>query len=57
MRCHWLLVNRLFNEIGKENDFIHKKGITKRKPIAPKAYLLAWYIDTTTSRCLRTYNA
>jgi hypothetical protein len=29
MRCHRLLVDRLFNEIGKEKDFIHKKGITK----------------------------
>jgi hypothetical protein len=46
-----------FNEIEKEKDFIHKKGITKKKPIAPKADLLAWYIDTTTSRCLRTYDA
>jgi hypothetical protein len=57
MRCHQLLVDRLFNEIGKEKDFIHKKGITKKKPIAPKTDLLAWYIDTTTSRCLRTYGA
>jgi hypothetical protein len=32
MRCHRLLVDRLFNEIGKEKDFIHKKGITKRVP-------------------------
>jgi hypothetical protein len=57
MRCHRLMVDRLFNEIEKEKDFIHKKGITKEKPIAPKADLLAWYIDTTTSRCLRTYSA
>jgi hypothetical protein len=56
MRCHWLQVDRLFNEIEKEKDFIHKKGITKKKPIAPKVDLLAWYIDTTTSRCLRTYD-
>jgi hypothetical protein len=28
-----------------------------QKPIAPKADLLAWYINTTTSRCLRTYDA
>jgi hypothetical protein len=57
MRCHRLLVDRLFNEIEKENDFIHKKAITKKKSIAHKADLLAWYIDTTTSRCLRTYGA
>jgi hypothetical protein len=57
MRCHRLLVDRLFNEIEKEKDFIHKKGITKKKPITPKADLLAWYNDTTTSRCLRTYGA
>jgi hypothetical protein len=57
MCCHQLLVDRLFNEIGKEKDFIHKEGITKKKSIAPKADLLAWYIDTTTSRCLRTYGA
>jgi hypothetical protein len=57
MRCHQLLVDHLFNEIEKENDFIHKKDITKKKSIAPKADLLAWYIDTTTSRCLRTYGA
>jgi hypothetical protein len=57
MRCHRLLVDRLFNEIEKEKDFIHKKGITKKKSIAPKADLLAWYIDTTTSRCLRNYGA
>jgi hypothetical protein len=50
-------LDRLFNEIEKEKDFIHKKGIIKKKPIAPKADLLAWYIDTTTSRCLRTYGA
>jgi hypothetical protein len=56
MRCHQLLVDRLFNEVEKGNDFIHKKGITKKKLIAPKADLLAWYIDTTTSRCLRTYD-
>jgi hypothetical protein len=49
------LVDRLFNEI--EKDFIQKKGITKEKSIAPKVDLLAWYIDTTTSRCLRTYGA
>jgi hypothetical protein len=55
--CHRLLVDRLFNEIEKEKDFIHKKGITKEKPISPKANLLAWYIDATTSRCLRTYDA
>jgi hypothetical protein len=54
MRCHRLLVDRLFNGIEKEKDFIHKKGITEEKLIAPKAYLLAWYIDTTTSSCLRT---
>jgi hypothetical protein len=52
MRCHWLLMDQLFNEIEKEMDFIHNKGITKKKPITPKADLLAWYIDTTTSRCL-----
>jgi hypothetical protein len=57
MCCHRLLVDRLFNEIEKEKDFIHKKGITKKKSIAPKANTLAWYIDTTTSRCLRTYDA
>jgi hypothetical protein len=39
MRCHWLLVDRLFNEMGKEKDFIDKKGITKKKSIAPKADL------------------
>jgi hypothetical protein len=55
MRCHRLQVDRLFNEIEKK-DFIHKKGITKKKPIAPKVDLLAWYTDTTTSRCLRTYD-
>jgi hypothetical protein len=54
--CHRLLVDRLFNEIEKEKDFIHKKGITKEKQIAPKANLLAWYIDATSSRCLRTYD-
>jgi hypothetical protein len=57
MCCHRLLVDRLFNEIEKGKDFIHKKGITKKKPIAPKDDLLSWYIDTTTSRCLRTYDA
>jgi hypothetical protein len=57
MRCHQLLVDQLFNEIEKEKGFIHKKGITKKKSIAPKADLLAWYIDTTTSRCRRTYGA
>jgi hypothetical protein len=57
MRCHRLLVDRLFNEIGKEKDFIHRKGITKKKSIPPKVDLLAWYIDTTTSRCQRTYGA
>jgi hypothetical protein len=57
MHCHRLLVDLLFNEIEKEKDFIHKKGITKKKPIASKADLLAWYIDTTTIRCLRTYDA
>jgi hypothetical protein len=31
MRCHRLLVDQLFNEIGKEEDFIHKKGIKKKK--------------------------
>jgi hypothetical protein len=56
MCCYQLLVDRLFNEIGKEKDF-HKKGVTKKKPIAPKADLLAWYIDATTSRSLRTYGA
>jgi hypothetical protein len=56
-RYHQLLVDRLFNEIEKEKDFIHKKGITKKKAIAPKANLLAWYIDTITNRCLRTYGA
>jgi hypothetical protein len=50
MSYNRLLVDQLFNEIGKENDFIHKKGITK-------ADLLAWYIDTTTSRCQRTNGA
>jgi hypothetical protein len=57
MHCHRLMVDRLFNEIEKEKNFIHKKGITKKKSIAPKADLLAWCIDTTTSRCLRTYGA
>jgi hypothetical protein len=57
MRCHRLLVDRLFNEIEKEKNFIHKKSIAKKKLIAPKADLLAWYIDTTTSRCLRTFGA
>jgi hypothetical protein len=57
MCCHQLLVDQLFNEIEKEKDFIHKKGITKKKPIAPKADLFASYINTTTSRCLRTYGA
>jgi hypothetical protein len=57
MRCHRLLVDQLFNEIEKEKGFIHKKGITKKKSIAPKADLLGWYIDTTTSRCQRTYGA
>jgi hypothetical protein len=57
MHCHRLLVDRLFNEIEKEKDFIHKKGNTKKKSITPKADLLAWYINTTTSRCLRTYDA
>jgi hypothetical protein len=56
MRCHRLLLDRLFNEIEKEKDFIHMKGITKKKPIAPKTDLLAWYIDTTTSKCLGTYD-
>jgi hypothetical protein len=42
-------VDRFFNEIEKEKDFIQIKGITR------KANLLAWYSDTTTSRCLRTY--
>jgi hypothetical protein len=56
-RCHRLLVDWLFNEIEKEKDFIHKKGTTKKKMIAPKANLLVWYINTTTSRCLRTYDA
>jgi hypothetical protein len=57
MCCHRLLVDRLFNEIGKEKDFICKKGITKKKSFAPKVDLLVWYINTTTSRCLRTYDA
>jgi hypothetical protein len=57
MRCHRLLVDRLFNEREKEKDFIHKNGIARKRLIAPKADLLAWYIDTTTSRCLRTYGA
>jgi hypothetical protein len=57
VRCHRLLVDRLFNEVEKEKDVIHKKGITKEKMIDPKADLLAWYIDATTSRCLRTYGA
>jgi hypothetical protein len=57
MCCHRLLVDRLLNEIEKEKDFIHKKGITKKKSIAPKVDLLPWYIDTTTNRCLRTYGA
>jgi hypothetical protein len=35
MRYHRLLVDRLFNEIGKEKDFIHKKGITKKKADHP----------------------
>jgi hypothetical protein len=33
MHCHRLLVDRLFNEIEKEKNFIHKKGSTKKKPI------------------------
>jgi hypothetical protein len=57
VHCHQFLVDRLFNEIEKEKDFIHKKGIAKEKPIALKADLLAWYIEATTSRCLRTYSA
>jgi hypothetical protein len=40
MRCHRLLVNRFLNEI-KNNSFIKKGVITKEKPIAPKADLLA----------------
>jgi hypothetical protein len=56
MRCHRLLVDQLFNEIEKEKDFIHKKGITKKKSTTPKVKLLDWYIDITTSRCLRTYD-
>jgi hypothetical protein len=31
MPWHRLIVDQLFNEIEKENDFIHKKGITKKK--------------------------
>jgi hypothetical protein len=42
MCCHRLPVDRLFKEIEKEKDLIHKKGITKKKPIAPKVDLLAW---------------
>jgi hypothetical protein len=57
MRWHRLLLDRLFNEIEKEKDFIHKKGIIKKKMIAPKADIWAWYINTTTCRCLRTYDA
>jgi hypothetical protein len=41
MRCHLLLVDRHYEE----------------KVDRPKADLLAWYIDTTTNRCLRTYDA
>jgi hypothetical protein len=29
MCCHRLLLDQLFNDIGKEKDFIHKKGTTK----------------------------
>jgi hypothetical protein len=41
MCCHRLLVDRLFNEIEKEKDFIHKKGITKEKtsPLKPIYWL------------------
>ena len=47
MRCHRLLVNRLFDKqlIKREILFI-KEVITKEESIAPKANLLAWYIDT-----------
>jgi hypothetical protein len=57
MHCHRHQVDRLFNEIEKGKDFIHKKCITKKKSITPKVDLLAWYIDTTTSRYLRIYRA
>jgi hypothetical protein len=30
MRYHRLLVDRFFNEIEKEKDFIQKKGITRK---------------------------
>jgi hypothetical protein len=56
VHCHRLQVDQHFNEIEKEKDFIDKRGITKEKPITPKADLLTWYIDATTSRCLRTYS-
>jgi hypothetical protein len=41
MRCHRLLVDRLFKEIEKEKDFIQKKGITKksRSPLKPIYWL------------------
>jgi hypothetical protein len=57
MHCHRHQVDWLFNEIEKEKDFIHKKCITKKTSITPKADLLAWHFDTTTSRYLRTYRA
>jgi hypothetical protein len=45
VHCHRLQVDQHFNEIEKEKDFIDKRGITKEKPITPKADLLTWYID------------
>jgi hypothetical protein len=41
MPWHRLVVDQLFNEIEKENDFIHKKGITKKKwsPLKPIYWL------------------
>jgi hypothetical protein len=41
MCYHRLLVNRFLNKIKKEISFIKKGVITKEKPIAPKADLLA----------------
>jgi hypothetical protein len=42
MCCHQLRVNRFLDKIKKEMSFIKNKGgITKKKPIAPKADLSA----------------
>jgi hypothetical protein len=45
MRCHRLLVGQLFIEIEEKKDFIHKKGITKKKPVALK---LIYWLGTST---------